>query len=545
MDGLWSAVPLDSLRDAKVFIHPTASFAEIRRGQATDGVDVTNLVTQGSHSCFDATLSLAWNNELTGAKQPKPDQIIEIQLLQRGVYHPIWLGLIDAVSGYTVQRGERSLQLSAKTRDAYDGFRTTKRQTQLFPQMTDVGYIARKVAVAAGLLEEEVLLPMGTLSTAHTNTQLADMSAWDMITSCLLPMGLTPFMDSVGRLRAARRDIQSAAVDLDLVPERVVKVTASRARPPATRVRVRWRNPVLRKSIQQGRKLAELTATTGWWFPFLHKKMYFSEDRRQRAVNTRLEIVQSANTFKIPVCQEEYVQIAENRGELRLTNLQWTATTTGLILLWLTAHNTPDAIDTTTPGVGGYHTHPVVAVGTGVATSPTTPSIFFTTPTGRRLEGAKMAALMWIFMSIGTGQYEIWGQPYDWIHARNTTEAFNVKTPPWIDTASEIESDFVMNEQHAQTMAVRELIYLSSKANQWSVSIADDPRIEYGDILRFPDGSKMYVEDFRRTITRGDPAQLEVTGFLITGGKIAQATTDPTPPLNRPPMAVPRPTPRV
>jgi hypothetical protein len=139
---------------------------------------------------------------------------------------------------------------------------------------------------------------------------------------------------------------------------------------------------------------------------------------------------------------------------------------------------------------------------------------------GRRQEALWQIAFCFLMMNCGTGVYEIWGTPFEWVHARNTSEAFDSSVPVWVDNSADIESDFIVNEEHAKATCIRELIYQAREANKWTVSIVDDPRIEFGDILEFTDGSKLYVEDFSRHLERGSEAILEVKGFLIPPAKI-------------------------
>ncbi|MNF94082.1 hypothetical protein D3C84_767810 [compost metagenome] len=118
-------------------------------------------------------------------------------------------------------------------------------------------------------------------------------------------------------------------------------------------------------------------------------------------------------------------------------------------------------------------------------------------------------------MSLGTGSYEIWGEPYDYVHEVNSTEAFVEGAPAWVRLDETLTSDFVMNEAHAQAMAVRELLYRSLSAHSWNVDIVDRPEIEKGDILRLADGSRLYVNGFSRDLSHGAPAVLSVKGLRV------------------------------
>ncbi len=118
-------------------------------------------------------------------------------------------------------------------------------------------------------------------------------------------------------------------------------------------------------------------------------------------------------------------------------------------------------------------------------------------------------------MSIGTGQYEVWGRPYDYVHARNKTEAYAEGVPQWARNEQTIECDLVMDEQHAQELAILELVYANLAATRISVDVVDDPRIERGDIVRVSDDVRVYVEDYSRDLTRGTENVLRLTGFQV------------------------------
>jgi len=486
----------------------------------------------GTQTAFDCTIVLKWNYELFGTKnQPRPNQVLEVQSLQNGQFQPLWIGIVDAITSYTISRGERSMQLTARTRDSLDIFREAKRVTPLFPMMTDIGYIVQRIALNVGLDDDEILIPMTSITTSHTNTQLADMSAWEMLEAVLLPAGRTPFVDALGRLRAAPRTLMGVHPDLTLPPEAVKRVQAQRQRAPTSRVRVRWLDPVLQKNRQQGRRLKSFDVTFGWYLPYWKKMVFFSDDETQRAEDTKLVKVLSVNQFmgkSVPgLVKEEYKQIAPNKGQLVLHNEIVFAMAVGLITAQALASKVPD-------GVVTPHHHLVEGSDPVTGFGQTGAAIFDgpqqTKPVGRTAEWG--AALAWIYftMFIGNGQYEIWGKPYEWMHARNTTEAFDISVPRWIDNPEDIDTDFVMDEAHAQAIAVRELVFRSWSANKWTVDILDDPRIEFGDIVEFPDGSKVYVEDYSRQLGRGEEAIMSLSGFLLAGtGAIGQVVTGPNP----------------
>jgi hypothetical protein len=123
--------------------------------------------------------------------------------------------------------------------------------------------------------------------------------------------------------------------------------------------------------------------------------------------------------------------------------------------------------------------------------------------------------ISFIMMSIGTGVYEVWGTPYDFVHEMNKTEAYDDSIPDTEAKMLEIDSDFVGSEAQAQAFAIRELIYESFSGMTYNLILVDDLSIEKGDILQLPDGSRTYVLGYSRTMERGKAHMLNVSGFRV------------------------------
>ena len=66
-----------------------------------------------------------------------------------------------------------------------------------------------------------------------------------------------------------------------------------------------------------------------------------------------------------------------------------------------------------------------------------------TVPLGRLVEMAATVLIMIVMMSMGTGMYQIYGKPFDYIHAVNKTEAYASGTKPWDRVPRDITNDFV------------------------------------------------------------------------------------------------------
>jgi hypothetical protein len=484
MDYAWMPYAKDAARAVMVLHHPTATPLQMVNESASDAVDLSPFATSIRQSPSDATINVAWHRQLYGAAQPKPGEIMEIRLDGQ----QLWWGIIEGLNDYRLQSGARSMSITARSRDAFPVWREVRRVTDIYPTGTPLAIIGRAIAAALDLSDEEIRLPFSVGYTMHSNTQLADLSAWDMLTQLFAPAGLMPMMDAHGRLKTLSREV-TRAPDVVLTEERINAVTGAQARSPLTAVRVKWLDPALTRVEQQDQQLAQATITAGFFQRRQQQDVAFSGDASQRAENTYLVIKQSANSGLLPVCDEAYAQTSQTAGRITLTTKSWApALVAAGMGAMLGASRLPDIAPT-----GGGPTF----------------------PTGKIVHGAAELAVLLVMASIGTGMYEINGTPYDYVHARNTAEAYDSAAPPWQENIQDIENDFVGSEQAAQAYAVRELIYQARSASSYGLTIVDDPRIEPGDILQLPDASKVYVTDCSRDLSPGAAALLDVRGFQI------------------------------
>lgn len=483
MDATWSPYPLDSVRVTTVFVH-SASPADVLLGASLEPVEITRFCTSVRQSPSEVSAGLAWHDELYGTNQPQYGQVLEVRLEGRS----FWTGIIQAINDFRLSSGQKSMTLVARSRDASPLWRETRRLTDIYPVSTPLDYIARQICHGIGVSDVEI----GPLNipgyTVHSNTQLADLPPWQMLTVLMQPSGLEPFVDARGRLKSISRDTTRAA-DIELTDNtRLLSVNGSKSRSPVTEVKVKWLDPNLKEVSQQDRALDKATMTAGFFKLKLERDVTFSQDGSQRARNTHMVIKQSANAGLLPVCSEDYSQKSITGGQIVLTTSAWVpGLATAAIITKLLAHKIPDG---------------VASLGGGV-----------TIPIGRLVEGAADAVIMVTMMSIGTGVYEIWGTPYDMVHARNTTTAYGKKAKDWEVNVAEIENDFVMNQAQSEGFAVRELVYSYRAASSYNVTIVDDPRVERGDIIALKDGSRVYVTDYARDLSHGAPAKLDITGF--------------------------------
>lgn len=480
----WTPLPMDVLMTAEVIRHPTASPLAVLQGTATDGMDLTPFVDSIDQSSGECTVRLAWHLELyQSGHQPRPNEIVEVRM--RG--QVLWIGIITNITDYGESRGQRTMSFVARSRDKSNFWREAKVVTNAYPLGTDVLAIIEEICTFLNLDVAERVLPSSTgLTTVHSTTQAAMVSAWELLTIILQPIGGEPYVDALGRLKIISRAVDGVTTHT-LTAERIKSVNGSGAVASVNRCRVKWLNPELTKTNNDDQVLANATITAGFFQDKVVQEIFFSQDRTQRAEGTRLVIKQSCNSGLLPVADEEYEQIDTYHGKITLDTNAFIQVLAGASLAeMLLAAAIPDGV-----------------------------AFYATIPEGRLIHAAAEAFIMLTMMSIGTGVYEVWGTPYDYVHETNTTEAYTDGTPDWSDNATEIENDFVMDDGMAQELAVRELLYANFSSRVYTIEIVDDPSIERGDIIEMPDTSRLYVLDYRRSIKRGQSHLLRVEGFRV------------------------------
>lgn len=475
-----AATSRDSERTVAVQIYPVgASIAAVVAGIAAAPLNLTPFANSVQQSPGELTVGLAWHQELYGASQPKAGQVLAVTL--DGIL--LWAGIVESLSDYRLAVGERRMTLVARSRDAFPAWRSVRRVTDIYPMATRLDVIARDVAEAVGLTDAEIGLPPLLYAVPHSNLQLADLAAWDMLESLLLPAGMTPWIDGLGRLRARSRDVTRQA-DQSLADERIAAVTGARSRPPISSVQVKWLDPLFTEVAQQDQALANANITAGFFQIEQNQDVYWSDDRTQRAKATRLVIKQSANSGLFEVCDEDYRETAHTGGKITLETAAWVPGLLSVFLAMKAAALIPDWV-----------------------------AYAATIPYGRTIQAGIEFSVLLTMSSIGTGVYEVWGIPYDYVHARHTAEAYDPDAPDWLEAVEVVETDLVQDDAHARSIAARELIYRVRSVQSYGVSIVDDPRIEPGDILGLPDGTRLYVTGYRRNLSPGAPALLDVEGF--------------------------------
>lgn len=474
------------------------SYLNLINGTGGAYVDLTPFVSRCPQSETEMTVDMAYRDEFSGANRPIIGQLVQVLI---GGY-ALFTGHVDAIGAETESRGERSISLTVRRRDATPAWRDVRRCTPAYSVGADLGQMAEDMARAIGLDPAEVVIGNVGLSLAHDSTQIADVNAWDALTLCLTPSLLEPWVDGRGVLRTISRNLRRPT-DIELTSAQIKKITSGTSRPPCTVFRVKFIDFQLSKVSQADQRLGHAVMTCGFFKINDYQEVWWSQGannvggKGQRAEQTYMKTVTSINDGLVRVGTVTYEAADLYHGIVRAEmDTGWFIAELAVAIAALAGSAAiPDTVQ-------------VGPTGSGV-----------TIPVGRIAHNLALMALLQVIMHIGHGVYEVWGVPFDEVYAVNEVEAYDINAPDWAMKLEEDQNDLIPSDEVAQTYAVNELLYRSCAASQAGMLIADDPRIERGDVLGVPDGRQFYVQKFKRNLQRGVEALLELTGFwLINAG---------------------------
>ena len=253
--------------------------------------------------------------------------------------------------------------------------------------------------------------------------------------------------------------------------------------------------------VDQPRQVvASASLTLGFFAGDASINLKFSDDETMQASNTRLRVLQSVTGALIPFGAEDYTPRVDpdggaRGGRIEVAGAFYAPLVTVLYASRLATSLIPDN---------------VVALGAGV-----------TIPVGRVLEGIAAIAIATIQATIGRGDYEIVGDPYEYVF-REIRRVARVANTPVEDTRSiRIENHLLDNDgavDEVQNVANRELLTARKRANLYTVRMRHDLRLEPYDKFRLPDGREFGVLSINRTIGRGEETEATLQVYETTAG---------------------------
>ena len=464
-------------RTLTVQVYPiTETPAELALGTASGSTTYSSYVGELTQTEQGMTVGLDLPSTVTAPTVGQCIRVIDTQT--GGVNVTVFNGVIESVSTQEERGTGDPLQLTVRRRDADPFWRGTRAFTPSYPVGAQLGVIARHICRDAGLAATEYDLPDFGVRVGAGAAQLAHLSRWDMLRQVLAPGLLEPFVDARGFFRAISRNVQREP-DIEIDDAEIVSIGAVTTRPGLTGVRVAYVDPHWVKVVQEERLLKAETVEVGFFNPDETRDVWYSEDKRARAENVRFVVVHGAgnNGFINPINASESFQELSHYG--------------GRIVVSVDGLPTAAEIGLHMAAAGLLSAIPFI--GTGLAV------------------GTVLSALS----QVGRGTYEIHGQLYDYVQRVHQGLFYDDAAPAWHEQIEDLESSLIPNEATMIAVGTMELLYRARAQKGARLVIADDYRIEPGDLLGLEDGTRFYVQTLARDLGRGEvPAHLALGGFF-------------------------------
>lgn len=376
-----------------------------------------------------------------------------------------------------------------------------------------------------GLTKNEMRIPF-TLGRQfkHKVNQLTQVTPWDGITSLLEVVCYQPYFDGEGKLSYINKSLHRPPARLYENGERIVELNVpERSQDAINKVTVTFLDSQLERVDGPYQKLGQAQVTTGFFSMHERLECWWSEDHKQRADGTSMKVIKSVNSGLLPVGTERYTEVDQFHGRIDVDISVWVPILATVMLAeYLLAAKAPDRTTqtvVTVPGMGSTLIAPPMGgpVEGVITVNPTTMGQW-TISVGRVLQAQALIGILLIMMSLGSAQYEVWGTPYDYAYLEKKSIAIEDGLDYWLENNLDIKNDFIGTHDQADIIAMTELIWQKCLGAPRKIAVADDPRLEIGDIIGLPDGRKVVITGMSKTIKRG-----EVSTLVLDGGKVFTA----------------------
>ena len=272
--------------------------------------------------------------------------------------------------------------------------------------------------------------------------------------------------------------------------------------------------------VKQPRQvLATASLTLGFFGGDASIRVQFSDDATQQAIHldpfdqsvdsqrTQLNVVSSVTGALIPFGSEEYEPDVDADGGVRSGRINvegafYAPLVTVLFASRIAASFIPDSF----AGFGGGSTIPI----------------------GRIVEGTVSVATSLVQATIGRGDYEITGVPYEYVF-REIRRVARVADVPIAERRTitienhlldndDFDEDTMTGTDEVQEVANRELVTARKRENTYTISMRHDLRLEPYDKFQLPDGRSFIIVSINRSLTRDENNLATLQVFETTAG---------------------------
>ncbi|MGH3995847.1 MAG: hypothetical protein ACRDTJ_00100, partial [Pseudonocardiaceae bacterium] len=141
---------------------------------------------------------------------------------------------------------------------------------------------------------------------------------------------------------------------------------------------------------------------------------------------------------------------------------------------------------------------------------------------GRVAQAVALASALYIMTKIGRGQYEVLGEPLEFVSAELRCRAAVEGVGEFDQNTLEIENHLISSLTACRDTARNTLFLLQAEENPREVAMLFDLRLEPDDIFEIPTGQRYLVDSVSRTLRRDERSvEAALTCFEVTAGVVA------------------------
>lgn len=449
----------------------------------------------------------------TQKKFLQPGNVVQVIEGFTGVDEADWVktftGKIIGRAGRTNIKRDKSGTLSVSAEDRMATALKNTATSVAFIQSTSYEFmmnsiITNKMGLQIG--EFDLQNVGAAVFTSQATTQFVDESPVVSVSKILFTQGFVPRFGGDGKLGVTQMTIEKGSartyVDDDIFED---IARPENLNSTINHVEVKGLNSLMTRIFQNSGRVATAGITQGFFAGDSSIRVQFSDDETIFVNNAKLRILKSMTGTLIPFGKEEELKIVVTDTDSLVPSLQ--GATSGRIEV-----------------SGAFYAPLVIVLFAGRIASSFIPdgNVGFiggsTIPIGRIVEGVIAIQTAIIMSTIGTGDYEILGEPYEYAFEELRGIAEVAFTLPIDRIMLEIVNHLLDAQALVDAAALRELKLIRKRANQVTFEMRHDLRIEADDKF-VRDTSRSYiVSQIDRTISRGRPDFATVQTFETTTG---------------------------
>lgn len=401
----------------------------------------------------------------------------------------IWTftGTVEGTYAWTYERAKPvTVQFSVYNRANNQAWKRRNVTSQNFTIGSDWSSMFTNIVQDIMLLEDAesvVPAPWGVLFDKNTN-QVVNYPPWDAMEQLAWGLSAKPFFNGRGELDLyyfTQDRVTQTLPDDSYIVRYDARDGGSET---INKVILTYLSNTLSRVEGTDQVLGTAIITAGFLLNSQSQDVYYSDERKVRSDNPRFIVKQSVNQTFLPVGDESMTKFDEFHVRIDVDVPLWA----GILLLILLA------------------AYLVIAAGAN----------FLGDLVGAQLAMAiLLVAILLLMSTIGTGQYEIRGTPYEMVYLEKEFIAIKNNILFWQERELELRNDFISSEEQARPLVLNQLHYEVMKEQPRSLVLRYDPRIERGDIIQLSNQVRIFVDSVKRNVIRGsgDPMVMNVEGW--------------------------------